>query len=142
MKVITNGVFDGGLHVGHFNMLMFCRELAGDNQLIVAVDEDELVMANKGLQRPIFTIHERMRSLCDLRYRGKPMIDIVESFSTNLMLLHLVKKHRPDIIVKGSDWEGRTVVGSEVAKVVFFPRMDYSTTEIIRRVMEKNTILK
>jgi D-beta-D-heptose 7-phosphate kinase / D-beta-D-heptose 1-phosphate adenosyltransferase len=141
MKIITNGVFDI-LHPGHFNLLMYCRRLAGEGQVIVALDEDEKVMADKGLQRPIHNIHDRMKAICELQGLSGPLVDIVEPFSSNLSLYHLIRKHKPDIIVKGSDWEGKIVVGEASAKVMFFPRMDYSTTDIVRRVMEKNTILK
>lgn len=143
-KVITNGVFDI-LTPGHFNLLTFCRHIAdveGRGKVIVCIDEDMKVMADKGLQRPVFEVHERAKALLDLRIGDKQLIDGVHFFTTNLMLLHLIKRERPDYIVKGSDWEGKTVVGSEVSKVVFFPRMDYSTTEIIRRVLDKNTLLK
>lgn len=141
-KILVNGVFDCW-HVGHINLLLYARELAGEDKLIVCVDEDQHVMSLKGLQRPIFDVDERMRAVAYLKYQGRNMVDIVESFSTNLALLHLIRKHQPDILVKGSDWEGKTVVGSEfVKKVVFFPRMDYSTSDIVRRVIEKHTILK
>jgi cytidyltransferase-like protein len=144
--VITNGVYDL-LHPGHFNLLTFCRQIAdvnskGRGKVIVAIDEDIKVMADKGLQRPIFDEHHRAKALLDLKISDRQLVDAVHFFSTNLMLLHIIKRERPDYIVKGSDWEGRTVVGSEVARVVFFPRLDYSTTEIIRRVVDKNTLLK
>jgi len=133
MTVICNGVFDI-LHIGHINMLIHARELAGEHgKLIVAIDEDEKVMADKGLDRPIFSSMERATALIDLRYQGKNMINEVVSFHSSLELEMLIKRIRPDVIVKGSDWEGKTVIGSDVARVVFYPRINYSTTEILRR---------
>lgn len=139
MIVFTNGVFDL-LSVGHFNLLMFCREKAGFyGQVVVGVDEDDKVMADKGLHRPIYTSAERAKALYDLKFADQRLVNKVEFFHTNLELEMMIKRIKPDIIVKGSDWLGRKVVGSEVAKVVMFDRMqDYSTTEIIRRVMEKH----
>lgn len=132
MRVFTNGCFDV-LHVGHLNLLIHARELAGAGRLIVAVDEDEKIMAQKGLSRPVFHSHERAKALCDLRYQGKPMVDQVEFFHTDLELEMLIKRLMPDLIVKGSDWEGRKVVGANVAKVEFYPRSEYSSSEIIIR---------
>ena len=47
---------------------------------------------------------------------------------------HLIKSIKPDILVVGSDWEGKYVVGAEYAKdVIFFPRVDgYSTTKVLK----------
>lgn len=139
MTVFINGVFDV-LTPGHFNLLMFAKHLTGsDGKLIVAVDEDEKVMADKGLQRPIFNVHERAKALLDLWYYDrKRLVDVVHFFHTNLELEMMIKRIRPDYIVKGSDWVGKTVIGSDIAKVAIFDRMlEYSTTETIRRCQEK-----
>lgn len=142
MTIVANGGFDV-LHPGHFNLLIYCRELAGAGKLIIAIDEDEKLMADKGLCRPIFTVHERAKALLDLRINDMRIVDEVEFFLTNKQLENIIRRIKPDYIVKGSDWRGRHVVGSEISKVMYYERMsEYSTTEIIRRVIEKNTILK
>lgn len=144
MKVFLNGCFDL-LTVGHFNLLTFARHVAdnpGRGELIVAIDEDYKIQANKGLRRPIFGVHERAKALLDLKIGDRQLVDKIWFFHTDHELLNLIKRERPDYIVKGSDWDGKIVVGEEVSKVLFFPRMDYSTSEIIRRVLEKNTLLK
>lgn len=140
MRVFTNGCFDV-LHVGHFNLLMRCRELAGpDGMVIVAVDEDEKVMADKGLSRPVFDVNERAKALLDLKIGiATPLINRVEFFHTNLELEMIIKKIKPDIIVKGGDWKDKCVIGATVARVEFFNRIDYSSSEIIRRCQVKNT---
>jgi cytidyltransferase-like protein len=141
MKIIINGVFDL-LHPGHFNMLMYARAVAGDGKVIVALDEDEKVMADKGLQRPIFTVHERAKALLDLRIVDNPVVDEVEFFYTNQQLENIIRRLKPDYMIKGSDWRDKMVVGAPYTKVLFFDRMEYSTTDIVRRVLEKHTILK
>lgn len=144
MKVLTNGVFDL-LHPGHFNLLTFCRHVAdedGRGEVIVCIDEDTKVMADKGLQRPVFDEHTRAKAVLDLKVGDKQLVDKVYFFTTNQVLHNLILRHRPDYIVKGSDWESKNVVGEDLAKVLFFPRIEYSTTEIIRRVLEKHTTLK
>jgi len=122
---------------------MYARQLAEYDHVIVALDEDELVMANKGLRRPIFNVHERAKALSDLRIDGKPLVNRFEFFQTNKVLENIIRRIKPDILLKGSDWRGKKIIGEEFAgKVVFFERMDYSTTDIIARVVEKYTVLK
>lgn len=139
MTIFTNGVLDV-LSVAHFNLLSFCRHMAGpDGKVIVAIDEDEKVMANKGLKRPIFTVHERAKAVLDLKIGDKPIIDQILFFHTDLELEMMIKRIQPDYIVKGADWENRHVVGSDVSKVAFFKSMpEYSTSTIISRILEKN----
>lgn len=139
VKVFTNGVFDC-LTPGHFNLLTYCRKIAGENgKVIIAIDEDEKVMADKGLQRPIFNVHERAKALLDLRMPDdKPLVDEIQFFHTDLELEMLIRRIAPDYLIKGGDWENRRVVGSEFTRVRFYHRLeDYSTTEIIRRCQEK-----
>lgn len=141
MRVLLNGVFDC-IHVGHFNLLMFARGIAdkdGKGRVIVAIDEDEKVMADKGLQRPVYNVHERAKALLDLRMPDNShVVDSVEFFSTNLHLEMMMKRILPDVIIKGSDWKGKTVIGANVARVVFFDRMEqYSSTDVIKRCQDK-----
>jgi cytidyltransferase-like protein len=142
MRVFTNGVFDC-CHIGHFNLLMFCRGLADKDghkgKVIVAIDEDEKVMADKGLQRPVYNVHERAKALLDLRMPdGSNVVDEVESFATNLHLQMMMKRILPDVIVKGSDWKDKPVIGANIARVVFYDRLEaYSTTDVIKRCQEK-----
>lgn len=146
MKILVNGCFDV-LHPGHFNLLTYARYLAGEGgKVIVCLDEDEKVMIDKNIRRPIFTATERASSVLALAdTKGKPIVSVVDFFQTNNMLRHLIKKYRPDIILKGSDWDGKHVVGEgelndqgDPVKIMFYPRMDYSTTDIIKRVLDKN----
>ena len=60
-------------------------------------------------------------------------VDKTISFNSQKQLEDLIKTINPDILVVGSDWEGKYVVGAEYAKdVIFFPRIDgYSTTKVL-----------
>jgi cytidyltransferase-like protein len=138
MRVALNGCFDV-LTPGHFNILMFARGIADKNgrgKVIVLLDEDDLITATKGLDRPIFNIHERAKSILDLRMPdGTHVVDEIEFFSTNLHLEMMYKRLRPDVIVKGSDWEGKKVIGSDVSRIVFYKRLDdHSTTNLIAKL--------
>lgn len=138
MKVFLNGCWDS-IHVGHVNILLFARGVAGAGKVIVAVDEDEKVMADKGLQRPIYNVHERAKALLDLRMPDQtPVVDEVMFFHTNLELQMIIKRLVPDYIVKGGDWRDKYVIGSNVSKVLYYDRIgEYSTTDTVHRVREK-----
>jgi rfaE bifunctional protein nucleotidyltransferase chain/domain len=102
--VFVNGTFDI-LHRGHLALLSYARSL-GDN-VIVAIDTDERVRELKGQTRPINSCIDRMIMLQSLK-----TVDKVFSFSTDQELEDLVKTTQPDIMVVGSDWKGKSVIGS------------------------------
>jgi len=129
MKVFVNGTFDV-LHRGHLELLNFAKS-CGD-YLIVAIDTDDRVKEKKGLTRPIYTQDERKFFLNML----KP-VNQVEIFSTDEELEELIKGFNPDIMIVGSDWKDKPVIGSQYAKrLIFFDRIDdYSTTNIIQSII-------
>ena len=127
MKIIfVNGCFDV-LHPGHIQLFEYARSL-GD-YVIVAIDSDERVTEMKGPDRPIFCQEDRAITLEAIRY-----IDIVHIFNSKEELEDLIKTINPDIMVVGSDWKGKEVVGEQYAKTVrFFDRVgEYSTTRTIQ----------
>lgn len=126
MKIsFVNGCFDV-LHPGHIELLKYARSL-GD-YLIVAIDSDRKVAEMKGPERPIFSQHDRSTMLSAIKY-----VDVIHVFDTKEELEDLLESISPDIMVVGSDWKGKEVVGSQYAKSVrFFDRLgDYSTTQTI-----------
>ena len=126
-----NGCFDI-LHVGHLLLFEFCKEHC--DYLIVAVDSDEKVKKDKGASRPFNCLDDRIKMLSSLR-----TVDNVTSFDSKESLALLVKNISPDVMVVGSDWKGKTVVGSEYAKELrFFRRIDgYSTTSILENSADR-----
>ncbi len=126
MKVIwTNGCFDV-LHRGHIELFKYAKSL-GD-WLVVGADEDERVKASKGDSRPINNIEDRVAILESIRY-----IDEVRSFDIDCELETQILLSGASVIVVGSDYKGRKVIGSHlVDEVKFFERIgDYSTTKIL-----------
>ena len=125
IKVWTNGCFDV-LHRAHIELFKFAKSQG--NHLVVGFDSDEKVKRDKGSDRPFNTFEDRKEVLLSIRY-----IDDVWYFDSRNGLVELIKKYQPDVMVIGSDWKGRDVVGEElVDKVKFFDRVgDYSTTEIL-----------
>jgi cytidyltransferase-like protein len=148
-KVFTNGCFDL-LHVGHFNLLMYCRNLAGPSgKVYVAIDADDKVTKDKGDDRPVFTQQERKEQLLSLKHDlvhlggNSFLVNQVNFFNTNDELYRLIKSIRPDVVVKGEDWKRKKVVGDDIAEVKFFSYQSnnkgnpYSTTKIVDRVIQK-----
>ena len=125
--IFTNGCFDI-LHVGHISYLQKARNL-GD-LLVVGLNSDRSVRALKGESRPINSQKDRALMLAALEF-----VDFVIIFDEDTPL-NLIKTLRPDILVKGADYEGKEVVGSNFVKEVKL--IDFidgkSTTNIINRI--------
>jgi len=100
--VFTNGCFDI-LHVGHISTLQFAKGL-GDI-LVVGINSDKSVRSIKLSPRPIVPQDERAKILAALA-----LVDFVVLFDEQTPL-NIIKKIKPDILVKGADWKGREVVG-------------------------------
>jgi len=105
--VFTNGVFDL-LHPGHVRYLRDARAL-GDT-LIVAVNSDRSVRANKGDDRPVNPEAERAEVLLAL-----DCVDAVVIFdeATPHAIITAVQ---PDVLVKGSDWGPDNIVGRDIVE--------------------------
>ncbi len=125
MKVWTNGCFDI-LHRGHIELFKYAKSL-GD-QLIVGLDSDSKVKQDKGTNRPFNTFEDRREVLLSIKY-----IDDVWYFNSRNGLVELIKEYEPNILVVGSDWKGKDVVGDDIVDDVrFFDRVgNYSTTDIL-----------
>jgi D-beta-D-heptose 7-phosphate kinase/D-beta-D-heptose 1-phosphate adenosyltransferase len=128
--IFTNGCFDL-LHIGHIKLLEEAANL--DGFLIVGINSDKSVRKIKGSNRPIIPEQERARIVAALE-----CVDCVVLFdeATPQKLIELIK---PDIIVKGSDWEEGAIVGWEIAKQVVRVSIEpeHSTTAIIESVISK-----
>ena len=131
MRVFVNGTFDV-LHKGHLELLNYAKSL-GD-YLVVGIDTDERVKEKKGSTRPVNSAEDRALMLVNLK-----AVDEVQYFSSDDELENLVKSIKPDIMVVGSDYLNRKVIGSEYAKQLrFFKRIDgYSTTQIIQSIIDR-----
>jgi D-beta-D-heptose 7-phosphate kinase / D-beta-D-heptose 1-phosphate adenosyltransferase len=130
--VFTNGCFDL-LHAGHVALLEAARR-RGDF-LVVGVNTDRSVRRLKGTGRPIVPLGERMEILAALRW-----VDCVVPFS-EATPARIIDRLRPDVLVKGSDYRGKVIVGSDAVlasggQVVTVPlRRGVSTTDLIRRAL-------
>lgn len=129
--VFVNGTFDV-LHRGHLELLNYARSL-GD-YVVVGIDTDDRVKEKKGESRPVNTTEDRAFMLMNLK-----SVDEVRFFSTDKELEDLVKSVKPDIMIVGSDWKGKSVIGSYYsAELKFFDRIDgYSSTKIIQSIIDR-----
>ena len=128
MKTIfVNGTFDI-LHPGHVQLLNYARSL-GDS-LIVAIDSDQRVQELKGKDRPINSEDDRkfmLENLCS--------VDSVWIFNSDQELEDICRLYNP-VMVKGSDYRDRAIVGQQYCKeIVFYDRIEpYSTTRAIQDI--------
>ncbi|NOQ22882.1 MAG: D-glycero-beta-D-manno-heptose 1-phosphate adenylyltransferase [Candidatus Aegiribacteria sp.] len=103
--VFTNGCFDI-LHPGHVHILRTARSF-GD-QLFVGINTDGSVTRLKGSDRPVNDLQSRMMLLAELR-----SVDYVVPFDEDTPL-QLIEEIKPDILVKGGDYEVGSVVGADL----------------------------
>tara|TARA_R100000008_G_C3480319_1_gene113518 strand:+ start:135 stop:533 length:399 start_codon:yes stop_codon:yes gene_type:complete len=131
IKVFTNGCFDI-LHPGHLRMLRYCATL-GDH-LLVGIDSDQRVKEMKGENRPINSEETRQFILMNLKW-----VNDVQIFSSDKELINMVKGYSPNVMIVGSDWKDKKVIGSEHAGVIgFYERIDeFSTTKIIESIANR-----
>jgi rfaE bifunctional protein nucleotidyltransferase chain/domain len=125
-KIIwTNGCFDV-LHRGHIELFKYAKSLG--TKLYVGIDTDEKVKRDKGESRPINNQQDRKFILESIKY-----IDKIFIFDSRTTLEQHIRNIKPNIMVIGSDWKGKTIVGEQYSKsLVFFDRIKgYSTTEIL-----------
>ena len=104
--VFTNGCFDI-LHRGHASYLQKAKEL-GDF-LIVGLNSDESIRRLKGESRPVNSLDDRAFLLAALE-----SVDYVVPFAEDTPY-ELIRRVLPDILVKGADYEGKEVVGSDLS---------------------------
>ena len=128
-RIVVNGTFDI-LHSGHLALLNHARSL-GD-YLVVAIDSDRRVQELKGADRPINTQAERQELLSNLR-----AVDEVRIFDSDQELVDIIAECA--IMVKGSDYKGKTIVGQDVCKELIFFKLKngYSTTNKIQDIISR-----
>lgn len=129
--VFTNGCFDI-LHRGHIEYLAQAANL-GD-VLIIGLNTDKSVQRIKGETRPVQDQYARALVLASLQF-----VHAVVFFDEDTPY-ELIKKVRPDILIKGSDYNIEDIVGYDIVKekggeiktIDFIP--GYSTTSIIEKL--------
>ena len=131
-KVVVNGTFDI-IHLGHLRLLDYARSLP-NSYVLVLTDSDRRIRQLKGNDRPINNEYERCSMLFALK-----SVDRVETFDTDQELVDLIKGFEPDVMVKGSDYQGKPIIGAEYCKEIkFYDRFKhYSTTNKIKDIIAR-----
>lgn len=129
--VFTNGCFDV-LHLGHVKYLQMARAL-GD-VLVIGLNSDASVRRIKGPKRPLNIQYDRARVLAALS-----AVDYVTVFGQSTPE-KLIKIIRPDVLVKGADWQKSAIAGADFVishggRVVLAPLVKgRSTTSLIGKM--------
>jgi D-beta-D-heptose 7-phosphate kinase/D-beta-D-heptose 1-phosphate adenosyltransferase len=131
--VFANGCFDL-LHSGHVHMLEQAKFAGG--YLLVGVNDNQSIRDLKGPGRPVVDLQHRMRMISALE-----CVDAVVPFSQE-QLLTLIKAVKPDVLVKGSEYNQQeipgaafvTSYGGEVLLVDMLPGL--ATTKTIAEILE------
>ena len=129
--MFTNGVFDL-LHPGHVRYLQQARAL-GD-VLIIGINTDRSVRANKGPDRPITPEAERAEVLAALE-----CVDGVTIFDEETPF-NIISEVQPDVLVKGADWAHDAIVGRDIVEarggrvVRVAVEQGHSTTSIVAKI--------
>ena len=125
MKVWVNGTFDV-LHIGHIRLLEYANSF-GDVR--VGIDTDDRISQAKGKDRPFNTLSRRVEFLNSIKYVNEVVI-----FGTDEELSKSIEDYSPDIMVIGSDYKNKPIIGSKYPKkIVYFERIeDLSTTKILK----------
>ena len=132
----TNGCFDV-LHRGHIEFLKFCKSTA--DILVLGLNSDSSVRTIKGPDRPINNQDDRAAVLAALE-----IVDYITIFDEPDPL-SVIGKVKPDVLVKGQDWEHKGVIGREFVeacggKVLLAPLLDgKSSTATIEKLKALQT---
>ena len=130
-QIFVNGTFDI-LHPGHVQLLNYAKSL-GDT-LTVGIDSDRRVQEKKGPTRPVNSVGDRAYMLQNLK-----AVDYIVIFDSDEELERCINTVKPDIMVVGSDWKDKSVIGSMYsAELRFFDRIEeYATTKTIQDIINR-----
>lgn len=123
----TNGCFDL-MHLGHVKYLQAAKK--NDHILIVGLNSDKSIRKIKDPSRPICPQKSRAAVLAALQ-----CVDFVVLFDEETPY-QLIRAVKPDVLIKGADYKGKMVVGSDIAKKVELVKYikGFSTSAIIKKI--------
>lgn len=131
-KIVINGSFDV-LHVGHIRLLEYARSYP-NAYVYVLIDSDRRIKELKGKDRPVNSEYERASLLAALK-----SVDRVDIFDSDQELINYIKNYDPDLMIKGSDYQDKPIIGSQYCKEIkFYERMQrYSSTKKIQDIINR-----
>ena len=124
----ANGCFDL-LHPGHISLIKESKKIC--DYLIIGLNSDSSVKKLKGDSRPADPENLRIEKLSKLNE-----VDAIILFSEDTPI-RLISEIRPDFLIKGNDYKGKKVAGSDVViqyggelKLINYLE-GYSTTKLL-----------
>ena len=130
-KIFVNGTFDV-VHYGHIKLLEFAKSF-DDSFVFVMIDSDQRTKKLKGSCRPVNNQQYRKFFLESIRF-----VDRVEIFDSDDDLLKTLETYSPDIMVKGSDYKNKEIIGQQFCKkILFYERTQHSSTSIIQYSIDR-----
>lgn len=134
--IFTNGCFDL-LHAGHVDYLNHAANYG--NKLVIGLNSDESVSKLKGPNRPVNSLKHRTMVLSSLHY-----VDAVVEFNEDTPL-NLIQQIKPDILVKGADYQIENIVGADFVlknggEVHLIPFLDGFSSSLLMRKINQNSI--
>lgn len=129
-RIFVNGTFDI-VHRGHLELLEYAYNLG---TVLVAIDTDRRVQELKGTSRPINNQNDRAYLLRSLKFTSG-----VVTFDTDQELIDTIKSYQPDIMIKGSDYRNKPIIGAEYCREIKFYDVvnGYSTTKTIQDIVNR-----
>jgi rfaE bifunctional protein nucleotidyltransferase chain/domain len=129
-RIFVNGTFDI-VHRGHLELLEYAYNLG---TVLVAIDTDRRVQELKGTSRPINNQNDRAYLLRSLKFTSG-----VVTFDTDQELIDTIKSYQPDIMIKGSDYRNKPIIGAEYCREIKFYDIvnGYSTTKTIQDIINR-----
>lgn len=132
VKILLNGCFDL-LHPGHIQLFEHCN-LYPDRYVKVLIDSDRRIKEHKGESRPIINQDSRAYMIRSLKW-----VDDVVIFDNDNQLITCIASYQPDIMIKGSEYKDKMIIGESYCKQVVFIDIDekYSTSKIISSIINR-----
>lgn len=142
-NIYTGGTFDL-FHEGHVELLRACKLLAGDGEVIVALNTDEFIQRFK-INPPVQTYREREVVLTSCRYVDKVVPNVGEENSKitiEKLMIDSRDKRAVEVVAIGSDWAGRDYYGQMGFTKEWLDSLDITLIYIDRRTGMSTTKIK
>jgi cytidyltransferase-like protein len=126
-RIWCNGSFDV-IHYGHFKLLEYAALLG---ELHVGIDSSRRIREKKGDGRPFHTWIQRSEIIKAFRF-----VHQTYYFDDDESLIQIIKLVEPSIMVIGSDYKNKPIIGSQFLKeIIYFDKIEgLSTTKILNNV--------